>query len=1056
MGPKKGPLTASVTQCGVMQSHTPKMQLRYTNNCSRKQFIDYYVSVFAAFDAATDKAQATQPVKAVQAFRDNFYFQGQCIRRARRRNADQRDPGNNSNPSPKNAELDRARRALRAALLLPKARMADVSKALRTGERVPLTQDIIEQLRQCYPQASDEEKIAFEPKPLKDFLTCRHAVARAIMSRAPSSHPGYAGLSFDILQNYCRWTYLSEDPDSPDPRWDVLVKLISKIMSGNATALEDFLLDVVGAFFNKNAEKSGEGSNPPPFALRNLGIEESLMRISAALVFEAVLPPALQNQFLTDFDLGAGRKTGAEVFGRLAALFAAAGAPIAVFDIIKAFNNLRRRDIKAAVEAFNHPLLTAFVHFMFSRDSKVTFSCPLTGNIFLAWLTKGIHQGNPLSVFIFCLTIAFILKPFREKYPQALIPTFVDDLIFAMPARCMHDYPAALEDFMALFKNHGLCFDLSSTAKSSVFSTYALPDATRLRIQTAGLRCQNEGVTPCKIPIGSPSFMIQFVNKLSTKLRSRFRSFQDLLPALLTLDRSRRNPSHHNLEHFLNLVRLSFLSMPTYVLRTVTPSYCAAYRKDASDMAWSLIKSVFPPSIDLPPSPVPNLKSYPDFAQISRRIMQLPLTLGGLSLRLADTIGDIAYAASCTDCLPLLKIAANRFELSDSLELAPELTLTRRQIAAAVPRIDDDLWESIENPDPDSDAPKQPLQHFLTTFLNAAEIESVATLLQPWPAFHHAFRARTDKLQQHVSWPLNPKTRAFYRIGMLPDAEFSRSIAIATLHPIMAPRTCACGSPIDPVGFHLLHCKHTHYGGMHDRVKFAVAARIRSFMHAEAAAFSVLTEQPMLQHFGLRNSAVLEGTALVCDILVSMHSELQQEPIACDLVSCFAADKRNYSDVLEAASRFKSRKYHKYNFITDTGFFPLPFGRTNILSTDIFRFCALIGNHLPPHMRAPDQLIATFSRSIYSGVAQTVNVAVRRLQLSAAQRLPLAEFPFAALHHPYNIEPRSRLSVRTPRRPPFAEVSLVESLAAAFADSSAEAVSRPVRGRPRGSVAGGR
>ena len=212
----------------------------------------------------------------------------------------------------------------------------------------------------------------------------------------------------------------------------------------------------------------------------------------------------------------------------------------------------------------------------------------------------------------------------------------------------------------------------------------------------------------------------------------------------------------------------------------------------------------------------------------------------------------------------------------------------------------------------------------------------------------------------------------------------------------------------------------------------------------------------MLQHFGLRNSAVLEGTALVCDILVSMHSELQQEPIACDLVSCFAADKRNYSDVLEAASRFKSRKYHKYNFITDTGFFPLPFGRTNILSTDIFRFCALIGNHLPPHMRAPDQLIATFSRSIYSGVAQTVNVAVRRLQLSAAQRLPLAEFPFAALHHPYNIEPRSRLSVRTPRRPPFADVSLVESLAAAFADSSAEAVSRPVRGRPRGSVAGGR
>ena len=175
----------------------------------------------------------------------------------------------------------------------------------------------------------------------------------------------------------------------------------------------------------------------------------------------------------------------------------------------------------------------------------------------------------------------------------------------------------------------------------------------------------------------------------------------------------------------------------------------------------------------------------------------------------------------------------------------------------------------------------------------------------------------------------------------------------------------------------------------------------------------------------------------------------------CDLISCFAADKRNYSDVLEAASRFKSRKYHKYNFITDTGFFPLPFGRTNILSTEIFRFCALIGNHLPPHMRAPDQLIATFSRSIYSGVAQTVNVAVRRLQLSAAQRLPFAAFPFAALHHPYNIEPRSRLSVRIPRRPPFADVPLIESLAAALTASSPEVAVRRRAGLFRDAVAGG-
>lgn len=122
-------------------------------------------------------------------------------------------------------------------------------------------------------------------------------------------------------------------------------------MSGNATVPSDFLLDVIGAFFDKNAE------NPEAdFALRNLGIEESLLRISATLVFEEVLPKAIKENFLSIFDLGAGTKSGAEIFGRLGALFASCGAPIAIFDIVNAFNILQSIDILNAVEAFNHPL----------------------------------------------------------------------------------------------------------------------------------------------------------------------------------------------------------------------------------------------------------------------------------------------------------------------------------------------------------------------------------------------------------------------------------------------------------------------------------------------------------------------------------------------------------------------------------------------------------------------------------------------------------------------------------------------------------------------------
>ncbi len=73
-------------------------------------------------------------------------------------------------------------------------------------------------------------------------------------------------------------------------------------------------------------------------------------------------------------------------------------------------------------------------------------------------------------------------------------------------------------------------------------------------------------------------------------------------------------------------------------------------------------------------------------------------------------------------------------------------------------------------------------------------------------------------------------------------------------------------------------------------------------MTAEAASFSVLTEQPMLKHFGLRNAAHPEGTAGVADLFLSMHADLQQEPTAVDFVSCFAAGNRDYDTVFGAAA----------------------------------------------------------------------------------------------------------------------------------------------------------
>ena len=83
-------------------------------------------------------------------------------------------------------------------------------------------------------------------------------------------------------------------------------------------------------------------------------------------------------------------------------------------------------------------------------------------------------------------------------------------------------------------------------------------------------------------------------------------------------------------------------------------------------------------------------------------------------------------------------------------------------------------------------------------------------------------------------------------------------------------------------------------------------------------------------------------------------------------------------------------------------------------------------------MRAAAKLRATFSRSIYVGVAQMFNLAFRRLQLASVQGLPLSAFRYSSLLVPYALESSTRSSRFNPRWTSFSEASLTASLAAAL------------------------
>jgi hypothetical protein len=605
----------------------------------------------------------------------------------------------------------------------------------------------------------------------------------------------------------------------------------------------------------------------------------------------------------------------------------------------------------------------------------------------------------------------------------------------------LQEFPQALSDFCALFARHGLQFDLTNTAKSSVYTVQPLPDEIRSRINALGIRCQNNGIAPCKIPCGTPAYMTAFANKLQAKLHFRFLSFTALWTALIKYDRSLKKPSNCYFEHYLNLVRLSFLSMPMYALRTLRPSICVAYCRCSSEWALELIKKVLPAFIPLPP-PAPCDTPYPDLREISQRIMALPLTLGGLSLRLPNSIHDIAYSSSCTDSIAFLRVAALKAGVPFSPQSIPEFLQSQRRVQAQLPALNANFWQRAA--DPLSEVRREPLQHTITARLNKKEISCIADTLRPFPILSHAFLGRTHAQQEHVSWPINPKSRSHTQLAPLDNAQFSRTIGVAILHPIMLPRICVCGSSLDPVGLHFLHCKYTHFGFMHDRVKEAVGQRLRSFTNPDVSSLAVLLEQPVRNHYPLRNPLAPEGVTRIADLIVSLSGDVQQQPIVCDFVTTLAHDcypNNDFHHPLRAAALAKRSKYRTYDIPDNPpSFFPLPLGRTNVLSQEVFDFCELVDRHFPRYFRVNLKLRATFSRALCVGLSHTLNLAVRRFQMCMSSRVALPLIPPSALLHPHL--PVARLRP-VPRAIPFESsfpqlfnARLAAILAGSLADSS--------------------
>ena len=197
------------------------------------------------------------------------------------------------------------------------------------------------------------------------------------------------------------------------------------------------------------------------------------------------------------------------------------------------------------------------------------------------------------------------------------------------------------------------------------------------------------------------------------------------------------------------------------------------------------------------------------------------------------------------------------------------------------------------------------------------------------------------------------------------------------------------------MGLQLLKFKTNHFTDMHNVTKHALAQRLRSLMTSQMAAIAVHVETPVSRWCKLLPQHPIESIARVADIVILLSGLTQQDVLVTDVVSTLCRTP-NASDgfyfELNQAETQKRSTYRMYD-ITLHHFFPLAFGRTNILSRESLRFCDFVGNYFPKSLKVADRLRATFSRSIAAGVASTFNAAIRRLQMAEGNSVALSMIP---------------------------------------------------------------
>jgi hypothetical protein len=918
------------------------------------QFVAFYTSCFAAF--MHNSIEGLAAIDALISWNKHCFVDSGHVRLRKPSHS----PDFNRTEMPPNPDVIKVANAAKAAKLGPFAKMSDLLKTLRASPALSISDpEIVRQIIDCIPPSTAPHNI--QHTPCEPPIFGRKDIAAYINSKSPNSHPGPSGLTFSSLQLFVKHTYGMEDDAHPSAEFSTLVAFLERLSCGQLPWLDPWSILCSGVIFNKNADDPSL-----PVKIRNLGIEESLVRVTSKLVGDQVVPDAITNDFISKFDFGVSRRAGTEIFARISHLNAAQGGAIICADCSLAFNRVRRSDMLTAVLELNNSLLTAWFCSRFKISPIVVFKGPRDCQDLVMPMPEGILQGDPLSSFLFSLTMAYILRPLRLRYPNILFTSYADDLNTVVPAPLVHLLPAIATEFKDLLTAHGLVLNFDSD-KSFVFSLVPLPLPSIQELLAIGLRCNNDGMAPCKIPFGTVEFISKKIDKAILKLRSRAAELHRLWEALTIYSRS-----NSFADLFVNIVRNCFSSIPVFYLRTCPPWATERLALIADSLLHDLLKHIrLPvfaphfPSLAHPPVFLPLLS-------ISDRIEELPLTEGGLSLCRASSIRHIAFVSSVSYCLPFLRGASDVLNSPFDLNLISDFPSSSAIVATSL-ALDSSFWLVKEG------VPH--LQKELTALHHSREVASILATLEPLPHHSNLFMARR---LPYASYALNSRARFIHGTIALNNQDFMRALAFCTLRVAVSPGRCSCGAVVDPVGWHYSCCSHIHYGFLHDTIRDALASRLKLMLTAADDSSQVVKEKPVSDFYRFAPPVSLfRQEVRVADIVISHDKRGCRDVYILDIVTASSTQRNPQGSCHSAADAkvtLKKRTYSQYAIAPDR-FWPISIERSGAIPPATLSFFEYLSASFSLSRCQANSLIHVLSRSCLSGMAQSISRVAHRAEL---------------------------------------------------------------------------